>query len=254
MRDTTFFVLNGTSTANQIVAHSAIVAGDVVLADRNCHKSLNYALAITDAIPVYLRAVRNGYGIIGPIPATALTARPDRRVDRRPPARRASPPTGLRCTRRSRTRPTTGSATTPAGRPSCSARACRGSTSTRPGSPTRRFNPLYRDRFAMHVTADAEHADAVRDPVDAQAARRVLAGLDDPHPLERAGPGRAGRFNEAYMMHGSTSPFYPMIAVLDVAAAMMDGPRGTTLTGESIREAIDFRKRVSSLASSDRRA
>jgi arginine decarboxylase len=61
-------------------------------------------------------------------------------------------------------------------------------------------------------------------------------------------PVEAARFNEAYMMHASTSPFYPMIAVLDVAAAMMDGPGGATLTGESIREAIDFRKRVSSLA------
>jgi hypothetical protein len=60
--ETTFFVLNGTSTANQIVAHSAIVAGDVVLADRNCHKSLNYALAITDAIPVYLRPCATATG------------------------------------------------------------------------------------------------------------------------------------------------------------------------------------------------
>jgi arginine decarboxylase len=84
--DMTFFVLNGTSTANQIVAHSAIVAGDVVLADRNCHKSLNYALAITDAIPVYLRPSRNGYGIIGPDPSGHARTGTDRRRDRRPPA------------------------------------------------------------------------------------------------------------------------------------------------------------------------
>jgi arginine decarboxylase len=64
---------------------------------------------------------------------------------------------------------------------------------------------------------------------------------------ERA-PVEPARFNEAYMMHASTSPFYPMIAVLDVAAAMMDGPGGVTLTGDSISEAIDFRKRVISLA------
>jgi arginine decarboxylase len=51
------------------------------------------------------------------------------------------------------------------------------------------------------------------------------------------------RFNEAYMMHGSTSPFYPMIACLDVAAAMMDAPGGLTLTGEAIREAVHFRQR-----------
>ena len=63
------------------------------------------------------------------------------------------------------------------------------------------------------------------------------------HSSERA-PVDPARFNEAYMMHGSTSPFYPMIAALDVAAAMMDGPAGTAITDEAIREAIHFRKRV----------
>jgi arginine decarboxylase len=109
--DMTFFVLNGTSTANQIVAHSAIVAGDVVLADRNCHKSLNYALTVTDAIPVYLLPARNGYGIIGPIPPEL----------RRPPIAEsiaAHPLASVAADRSpvyaaSRTRPTTASATTP---------------------------------------------------------------------------------------------------------------------------------------------
>jgi arginine decarboxylase len=84
----TYFVLNGTSTSNQIVAHSCVVAGDIVLADRNCHKSVNYALTVTDAIPVYLVPSRNGYGIIGPIPRAQLTApmisgRPGRPTPRR---------------------------------------------------------------------------------------------------------------------------------------------------------------------------
>jgi CheY-like chemotaxis protein len=69
----TYFVLNGTSTSNQIVAHSCVTAGDVVLADRNCHKSINYALAVTDALPVYLVPTRNGYGIIGPITSNRLS-------------------------------------------------------------------------------------------------------------------------------------------------------------------------------------
>ena len=74
--EATYFVFNGTSTSNQIVAHACVVAGDVVLADRNCHKSVNYALTVTDAIPVYLMPSRNGYGIIGPIsPAEALAQR-----------------------------------------------------------------------------------------------------------------------------------------------------------------------------------
>jgi len=49
------------------------------------------------------------------------------------------------------------------------------------------------------------------------------------------------------MMHGSTSPFYPMIACLDVATAMMDGPGGLDLVEEAIFEAVQFRKRIVNL-------
>jgi arginine decarboxylase len=56
------------------------------------------------------------------------------------------------------------------------------------------------------------------------------------------------QFNEAFMMHGTTSPFYPLIASLDVAAAMMDEPAGPTLMEETIFDAISFRKAMSSIA------
>src|SRR3546814_18403877 len=49
-------------------------------------------------------------------------------------------------------------------------------------------------------------------------------------------------FNEAYLMHTSTSPQYAIIASCDVAAAMMEPPGGTALVEESIREAMDFRR------------
>jgi arginine decarboxylase len=133
--DMTFFVLNGTSTANQIVAHSAIVAGDVVLADRNCHKSLNYALAITDAIPVYLRPARNGYGIIGPIPGGALEPGPiAESIAAHPLASLAADQAPVYAAVTNSTydglcydaREVTG----------CSAKASRASIPTRPGSPT----------------------------------------------------------------------------------------------------------------------
>jgi arginine decarboxylase len=70
--DLSYFVLNGTSTANQIVGHSCVVSGDVVLADRNCHKSVNYSFCVTNAVPIYLHPIRNGYGIIGPAPQMSL--------------------------------------------------------------------------------------------------------------------------------------------------------------------------------------
>src|SRR5450756_3008664 len=49
-------------------------------------------------------------------------------------------------------------------------------------------------------------------------------------------------FNEAYLMHTSTSPQYAIIASCDVAAAMMEPPGGTALVEESIAEALDFRR------------
>ncbi|MGB3278622.1 MAG: lysine decarboxylase, partial [Pseudorhodobacter sp.] len=49
-------------------------------------------------------------------------------------------------------------------------------------------------------------------------------------------------FNEAYLMHTSTSPQYSIIASCDVAAAMMEPPSGTALVEESIAEALDFRR------------
>ncbi len=245
--DMTFFVLNGTSTANQIVAHSAIVAGDVVMADRNCHKSLNYALAITDAIPVYLRPVRNGYGIIGPIPAAALG--PDA-IAR---AIAAHPLAALAEDRA----PVYAAVTNSTYDGLCY--DAREVTKLLGQSVPRihydeawfayaAFNPLYRDRHAMHATTDSGGPTLYA----TQSTHKLLAAFSQASMIhirssERA-PVDPARFNEAYMMHGSTSPFYPMIAVLDVAAAMMDGPSGATLTGESILEAIDFRKRIRSLA------
>ena len=56
------------------------------------------------------------------------------------------------------------------------------------------------------------------------------------------------QFNEAFMMHGTTSPFYPLIASLDVAAAMMDEPAGPTLMDETLADAISFRQAMSSIA------
>jgi arginine decarboxylase len=49
-------------------------------------------------------------------------------------------------------------------------------------------------------------------------------------------------FNEAYLMHTSTSPQYAIIASCDVAAAMMEPPGGTALVEESLAEAVEFRR------------
>ena len=72
--DHTFFVINGTSTANKIVWHAMVGRDDLVLVDRNCHKSVVHAIIMTGAIPVYLCPERNELGIIGPIPLSEFSA------------------------------------------------------------------------------------------------------------------------------------------------------------------------------------
>ncbi len=66
--DHLFFVTNGTSTSNKIVWHSTVAPDDIVVVDRNCHKSILHAIMMTGAIPVFLMPTRNHFGIIGPIP------------------------------------------------------------------------------------------------------------------------------------------------------------------------------------------
>jgi arginine decarboxylase len=84
--DHCFFVTNGTSTSNKMVWHNTVAPGDVVVVDRNCHKSILHAIIMTGAVPVFLRPTRNHYGIIGPIPESEFTPRGDPEEDRRQPA------------------------------------------------------------------------------------------------------------------------------------------------------------------------
>jgi arginine decarboxylase len=88
--DHLFFVTNGTSTSNKIVWHSTVAPGDIVMVDRNCHKSILHAIMMTGAIPVFLMPTRNNYGIIGPIPKERVPLEEHPEEDRRQPLRRGS--------------------------------------------------------------------------------------------------------------------------------------------------------------------
>ena len=241
--DMTFFVLNGTSTANQIVGHSCIVAGDVVLADRNCHKSINYALTVTGARPAYLLPMRNGYGIIGPIPARALTAEAVRSlIAASPLASGTASPSPVYAV------------VTNSTYDGLCYRADRVAELLGESVPRLHFDeawyayaafhPIYRDRFAMHRFP----GDAARRPTvfATQSTHKLLAAFSQASMIHIRSSPRApvdrSRFNEAYMMHGSTSPLYQLIASCDVAAAMMDGPGGRALTEECLDEAVTFRR------------
>ncbi len=63
--DHCYFVTNGTSTSNKMVWHSTVAPGDIVVVDRNCHKSILHSIIMCGAIPVFLMPTRNHLGIIG---------------------------------------------------------------------------------------------------------------------------------------------------------------------------------------------
>jgi arginine/lysine/ornithine decarboxylase len=112
-----------------------------------------------------------------------------------------------------------------------------------------RFNPMYRDRHAMHGEPAAHNANQPT-VFATQSTHKLLAALSQAsmiHVRDGRRPIAHERFNEAYMMHASTSPLYPLLASIDVSAAMMDGEGGLSLTSESIREAVDFRQMVARL-------
>ncbi|MCA9299107.1 MAG: hypothetical protein KDA28_08580, partial [Phycisphaerales bacterium] len=68
-----FFVTNGTSTANKIVSQALIEPGDIVLVDRDCHKSHHYALVLAGAMPVYLDSYAlPEYSMYGAVPISEI--------------------------------------------------------------------------------------------------------------------------------------------------------------------------------------
>jgi arginine decarboxylase len=69
----TFFVTNGTSTANKIVVQALVRPGDIVLIDRDCHKSHHYGLVLSGAQPIYLDSYPlSEYSMYGAVPLAEI--------------------------------------------------------------------------------------------------------------------------------------------------------------------------------------
>jgi arginine decarboxylase len=72
----TYFVTNGTSTANKIVAQAIVAPGDIVLVDRNCHQSHHYGLMLSGAHVTYLDAYPlNEYSMYGAVPLREIKSK-----------------------------------------------------------------------------------------------------------------------------------------------------------------------------------
>jgi arginine decarboxylase len=239
--DHLYFVTNGTSTSNKIVWNSTVAPGDIVVVDRNCHKSILHAIMMTGAIPVFLMPKRNNFGIIGPIPREEfLWENIQKKIANHPFASQAK------------------------GKP----RVLTITQSTYDGVlynveeikemldgkiDTLHFDEAWLPHAAFHDFYGDYHAIGADRPrckesmvFATQSTHKLLAGLSQASQIlvQDAENNQLDRdlFNEAYLMHTSTSPQYAIIASCDVAAAMMEAPGGTALVEESIAEALDFRR------------
>ncbi len=248
----TYCVTNGTSMSNRVIFMAAVGRDQIALCDRNCHKSIEHSLVMTGGIPTYFVPLRNRYGIIGPIPPERLKAAPSRPRSRRTRwCRRAS--TRGRSTRSSPTRPTTGSATTPGACEELLDPSVDRIHFDEAWYAYARFNPIYRDRHAMHGDPKDHKGPTV---FATHSTHKLLAALSQAsllHIRDGRSPIPHARFNESFMMQASTSPLYPIIVSNDVTAAMMDGPGGLALTNESIEEAVAFRQTMGRVHRSSRR-
>ncbi len=243
--DHCFFVTNGTSTSNKMVWHHTVAPDDIVIVDRNCHKSILHSIIMTGAIPVFMTPTRNHFGIIGPIPQERVRACGHPQEDRQQPAcsRAWTPDRQAAHHDAHADAPTTACSTTP--RPS---RAC-----STVGWTTLHFDEAWLPHAAFHPFDGAYHAMGKKRarPKEAvvyatQSIHKLLAGISQASQVlvQDSQNGKLDHhlFNEAYLMHTSTSPQYSIIASCDVAAAMMEPPGGTALVEESIMEALDFRR------------
>ena len=239
--DHLFFVTNGTSTSNKIVWHSTVAPGDIVIVDRNCHKSILHAIMMTGAIPVFLMPTRNNFGIIGPIPKAEFSWESiQKKIAAHPFASKVK------------------------GKP----RVLTITQSTYDGIlynveaikdeldgkiDTLHFDEAWLPHAAFHDFYGDYHAIGADRPrckesmiFSTQSTHKLLAGLSQASQIlvQDAQNNKLDRdvFNEAYLMHTSTSPQYSIIASCDVAAAMMEAPGGTALVEESLTEALDFRR------------
>jgi arginine decarboxylase len=243
--DLTYFVLHGDSTADRIAIHASVANDELVLVDRNCHKAIYHGLTLTGGRPAYLVPTRNGYGLMGPIPPAAVT--PEAVADllrHNPLAADAADPSPVYAV-------ITNSTYDGLCYDVVALAEQLGQSVPRlhldeAWFAYARFHPLYTRRYGMSVDAVPE---AVRPTVlSTQSTHKLLAAMSQSAMLHVKNSPRSPvehrQFNETFMMHATTSPMYPMIAGLDVAAAMMDGCGGRWLTDEAVTEAIRFRQAV----------
>jgi len=227
--DQTYYVLNGTSTANQIIWRSQVSPGEEAIVDRNCHKSLNYAMIITNAKPKYMVPMRNGLGIIGPVQFGTIGSY-------KMSALTNSTYDGVCYDMR---------------HVSDKLENVLINHFDEAWYAYAKFHPIYNNHFGMDLprskkTIFCTHSTHKLLTAFSQAS---MIHVKLPEKIQKSEEAREqfhDLFNESYMMHGSTSPQYSMIASLEVATKMMKD-NGKTVWNDIITEAVELRQKIAEI-------
>ncbi|ACT08032.1 Ornithine decarboxylase [Dickeya chrysanthemi Ech1591] len=246
--DKTYFVLNGTSAANKVVTNALLTRGDLVLFDRNNHKSNHHgALIQAGATPIYLETARNPFGFIGGVDAHCFDEGYLRelirdvapaRADEARPFRLAVIQLGTYDGTIYNARQVVDSI----------GHLCDYILFDSAWVGYEQFIPMMEQCSPLLLDLNEN------DPgiFVTQSVHKQQAGFSQTSQIHKKDNHIRGqkrfcphkRLNNAFMLHASTSPFYPLFAALDVNAKMHEGPSGRRLWMECVRLGIEARKQL----------
>ena len=246
--DKTYFVLNGTSSANKMVLNALLAPGDVVLYDRNNHKSISHgALVQAGATPVYLETARNPFGSIGGILEHCFNEEYIRKLvaEQDPEKAKAERPIRLAVIQLGTYDGTIYNARQVVDK---IGHLCDYILFDSAWVGYEQFIPMMKDCSPLLLELGPN------DPgiLVTQSVHKQQAGFSQTSQVHKKDSHIKGqdryvnhkRLNNAFMMHASTSPFYPLFAALDINAKMHEGEAGKLLWKDCVETVIDARKAV----------
>ncbi|MHA3668592.1 ornithine decarboxylase SpeF [Yersinia enterocolitica] len=246
--DKTYFVLNGTSASNKVATNALLARGDLVLFDRNNHKSNHHgALIQAGATPVYLETARNPFGFIGGIDAHCFEEKYLREQIRSVAPERANE---ARPFRLAIIQLGTYDGTIYNARQVVDkiGHLCDYILFDSAWVGYEQFIPMMKDCSPLLLELNEN------DPgiIVTQSVHKQQAGFSQTSQIHKKDKHIKGqdrycnhkRFNNAFMLHASTSPFYPLFAALDVNAKMHEGKSGQRMWLDCVKTGIEARKMI----------
>lgn len=246
----------GTSTSNKIVLTALLAEGDLVLFDRNNHKAANHgALFQAGAIPIFVETSRNAHGLIGPINYDALDETKIRESIKNNPlikdkdAWKKPKPFRVAVFEQVTYDGTIYSADMVLAK---IGHLCEHILFDEAWGGFMKFHPLFKGRYGMGLKDLGPDSPGI---YVSQSTHKQLASFSQAsqiHVRDKHIDGQKRRvphkrFNEFFLLHSTTSPFYPLFASLDVGAQMMRGKSGEVLWDDTIRLGIEIRKKMRAL-------